>query len=216
MKRFIAITSMIALGVFAFSTYSSAIAIKDIKPGENVFKYIERVKGSFDQTLYQQVIGAANAFKEGDQSIDVAADDNASRENARKLLSNTTIKDLTEHPLLNDSLYKFIAQSIDSAQYDKIKDWTMGKMKTFLLTKPEAEIKSVMYGMNSEVVGCMPKLMSNQELITVDKKIFNPLPGTKIGAKGYLSARIQPIPPLMIPRKLSGRHLMASPMQWAI
>ncbi len=71
MKRFIAITAMIALGVFAFSTYSSAIAIKDVKPGEDVFKYIERVKGSFDQTLYQQVIGAANAFKEGDQAIGV-------------------------------------------------------------------------------------------------------------------------------------------------
>ena len=202
MKRFIAITAMIALGVFAFSTYSSAIAIKDVKPGEDVFKYIERVKGSFDQTLYQQVIGAANAFKEGDQAIGVCADDNISRENARKLLANTKIKDITEHPLLNDNLYKFIAQATDSAQYEKIKDWTMGKMKTFLLTKPEAEIKAVMYGMNSEVVGCMPKLMSNQELIAVDKKIFNPLPGTKIGAKGYLSARIQPNSPTDDPEEI--------------
>jgi ethanolamine ammonia-lyase large subunit len=195
MKRIVAITTMIALGVFALSTYCSAVAIKDVKPGEDVFKYIERVKGSFDQTLYQQVIGAGNAFKEGDQAIGVAADDNASRENARKLLSNTKIKDITDHPLLNDGVYKFIAQSVDTAQYDKIKDWSMGKMKTFLLTKTESEIKAVMDGMNSEVVGCMPKLMSNQELIAVDKKIFNPLPGTKIGAKGYLSARIQPNSP---------------------
>jgi len=195
MKRFFLITAIIALGVFAFSTYSSAVAIKDVKPGEDVFKYIERVKGSFDQTLYQQVIGAANAFKEGDQAIGVGADDNASRENARNLLANTKIKDITEHPLLNDSLYKFIAQSTDSAQYDKIMDWTMGQMKTFLLTKTEAEIKAIMYGMNSEVIGCLPKLMSNQELITVDKKIFNPLPGSKLGAKGYMGARIQPNSP---------------------
>ncbi|MCX5903230.1 MAG: ethanolamine ammonia-lyase [Proteobacteria bacterium] len=193
---------MIALGVFAFSTYSSAIAIKAVKPGEDVFQYIQQVKGSFDQTLYQQVIGAANAFKEGDQAIGVGADDNASRENARKLLANTKIKDITEHPLLNDSLYKFIAQSVDAAQYDKIKDWTMGQMKTFLLTKPEAQIKAVMFGMNSEVVGCLPKLMSNQELIAVDKKIFNPLPGTKIGAKGYLSARIQPNSPTDDPEEI--------------
>ena len=202
MKRIILITAILALGVFAFSTYSGAVAIKDIKPGEDVFQYVQRVKGSFDQTLYQQVIGAGNAFKEGDQAISVAADDNASRENARKLLANTKIKDITEHPLLNDNLYKFIAQSTDSAQYDKIKDWTMGKMKTFLLTKSESEIKSVMYGMNSEVVGCMPKLMSNQELIAVDKKIFNPLPGTKIGAKGYLSARIQPNSPTDDPEEI--------------
>jgi len=202
MKRFIAITAMIALGVFAFSTTSSAVAIKDVKPGEDVFKYIERVKGSFDQTLYQQVIGAANAFKEGDQAIGVGADNNTTRENARKLLANTKIKDITDHPLLNDSLYKFIAKSVDAAQYDKIKDWTMGQMKTFLLTKPEAQIKAVMFGMNSEVVGCIPKLMSNQELISVDKKIFNPLPGTKIGAKGYLSARIQPNSPTDDPEEI--------------
>jgi len=202
MKRIILMTVMIAVGVFAFSTNSGAIAIRDVKPGEDVFKYIQRVKGSFDQKLYQQVIGASNAYKEGDQTIGVAADNNASRENARKLLANTKIKDLTNHPLLNDDLYKFIAKSINSAQYNKIKDWTMGKMKTFLLTKPESEIKAVMFGMNSEVVGCLPKLMSNQELITVNKKIFNPLPGTKIGAKGYLSARIQPNSPTDDPEEI--------------
>ena len=202
MKRTIAITAMIALGVFAFTTYCSAIAIKDVKPGEDVFKYIERVKGSFDQTLYQQVIGAANAFKEGDQAIEVAADNEISRQNARKLLANTKIKDISEHPLLNDDLYKFSVKSVDSAQYDKIKDWTMGKMKAYLLAQPEKEIKAVMYGMNTEVVGCMPKLMSNQELIAVNKKIFTPLPGTKIGAKGYLSARIQPNSPTDDPEEI--------------
>ena len=129
---------MLFFGVLAFSTNSDAITIKDVKPGEDVFKYITRVKGSFDQKLYQQVIGAANPFKEGDKTIGVAADTDASRENARKLLANTKIKDITNHPLLNDDLYKFIAKSTNSAQYNKIKDWTMGQMKTFLLTKSEA------------------------------------------------------------------------------
>ena len=44
--------------------------------------------------------------------------------------------------------------------------------------------------------------MSNQELIAVNKKIFNPLPGTKIGAKGYLSARIQPNSPTDDPEEI--------------
>jgi ethanolamine ammonia-lyase large subunit len=202
MKRFLLFTAMLFFGVLAFSANSWAITIKDVKPGEDVFKYVQRVKGSFDQVLYQQVIGASNAFKEGDKTIGVGADNNASRENARKLLANTKIKDITNHPLLNDDLYKFIAKSINSAQYEKIKEWSMGKMKTFLLTKKESEIKAVMFGMNSEVVGCLPKLMSNQELIAVDKKIFNPLPGTKIGAKGYLSARIQPNSPTDDPEEI--------------
>jgi ethanolamine ammonia-lyase large subunit len=202
MKRFLLFAAMFFLAVLAFGTNSDAITIKDVKPGEDVFKYITRTKGAFDQKLYQQVIGASNAFKEGDKTIGVAADNDASRENARKLLANTKIKDITNHPLLNDDLYKFIAKSINSAQYNKIKDWTMGQMKTFLLTKTEPEIKAVMFGMNSEVVGCLPKLMSNQELISVNKKIFNVLPGTKIGAKGYLSARIQPNSPTDDPEEI--------------
>ena len=165
------------------------------KTGEDVFAYITRQKGSFDQTLYRQVIGSSNAFKEGDETIAVGASDEKSRQNARSLLSNTKIKDLHEHPLHVDDLQKLIWQTTDKAQYDKIKNWTMGELKEFLLTKSEAEIKGIMYGLNSETIGCIPKLMSDEELIKLDQKIFNPLPGTKIGSKGYLSARIQPNSP---------------------
>jgi len=209
MKRIMVIAVMLMCGMLAFNVNSYAITIKNVKSGEDVFKYVQRTKGSFNQVLYQQVIGASNAFKEGDKTIGVAADTNASRENARKLLSNTKIKDLSTHPLLNDDLYKFSAKSVNAAQYQKIKDWTMGKMKAFLLAKSEAEIKSVMYGMNSEVVGCLPKLMSNKELIAVNKKIFNPLPGTKMGAKGYLSARIQPNSPTDDPEEIQWQVLSA-------
>ncbi|NVN92150.1 MAG: ethanolamine ammonia-lyase [Desulfuromonadales bacterium] len=209
MKRIMVIAVILMCGMLAFNANSYAITIKNVKSGEDVFKYVQRTKGTFDQVLYQQVIGASNAFKEGDKTIGVAADTNASRENARKLLANTTIKDLTQHPLLNDDLYKFSAKSVNAAQYEKIKDWTMGKMKAFLLAKSEAEIKSVMFGMNSEVVGCLPKLMSNKELIAVNKKIFNPLPGTKMGAKGYLSARIQPNSPTDDPEEIMWQVMSA-------
>jgi ethanolamine ammonia-lyase large subunit len=193
---------IVCLGVFCLSTYCGAITIKDVKPGEDVFGYITRVKGTFDQTLYQQVIGASNAFKEGDVAIAVGADNEATRQNARALLKNTKIKDLHEHPLLADSLQKFIWESTDMAKYEKVKGWTMGQLKDFLLTKTEPEIKAIVDGLNSEVIGCVPKLMSNQELIKVDSKIFYPLPGTKIGAKGYLSARIQPNSPTDDPEEI--------------
>jgi ethanolamine ammonia-lyase large subunit len=172
-----------------------AIMVEEVTPGEDVFAYITRVKGSFDQTLYQQVIGAANDFKEGDQAIWVGAADEATRKNARALLTNTKIADLYEHPLLVDNLQRLIWQTTDQAQYAKVKDWTMGQLKEFLLTKPEPEIKSVMNGLTSDTIGCVPKLMSNQELIALGRKVFNVLPGTKMGAKGYMGARIQPNSP---------------------
>jgi len=198
----IIVAGIICLGFISLSTYCEAITIKEVKPGEDVFAYITRIKGAFDQTLYRQVIGAANAFKEGDQALGVAADDNISRENARKLLANTKIKDLHAHPLLADNLQKFLWQTTDPDKYNKIKNWTLGQLKDFLLTKSEAEIKEIMGGLNSEVIGCIPKLMSNQELIAVDKKIFNPLPGRKIGAQGYMSARIQPNSPTDDPEEI--------------
>ncbi len=116
------------------------VTIKDAKQGEDVFAYISRVKGGFDLTLFQQVIGAANAFKEGDQAIGVGAKNDADRENARKLLANTKIRDLYEHPLLEDDLQKLIWRTTDQAQYAKVKDWTMGELKAFLLKSSEAEI----------------------------------------------------------------------------
>jgi len=198
MKRKLGIFILLCCTFAAYlcaGTDCGAVTIRDVKPGEDVFGYIQRVKGSFDQTLYQQVIGASNAFKEGDETIGVGADDGKTRENARALLANTKIKDLYEHPLLADDLQKLIWQTTDAGQYGKVKDWTMGQLKEFLLTKSEAEIKAIMHGLTSETIGCVPKLMSNQELIAFDSKIFNSLPGTQIGAKGYLSARLQPNSP---------------------
>jgi ethanolamine ammonia-lyase large subunit len=171
------------------------VSITEVKAGQDVFAHISQVKGGFDQTLYRQVIGASNALKEGDETIGVGAGDEKTRQNARSLLANTKIKDLYEHPLLVDDLQKLIWQTTDQAQYEKVKGWTLGELKDFLLTKSEAEIKGIMHGLTSEVIGCVPKLMSNEELTALNQKIFNPLPGTKIGAKGYLGARIQPNSP---------------------
>jgi ethanolamine ammonia-lyase large subunit len=185
----------IGLAVAFLAGTAGAVVIRDIQPGEDVFAYVERTNGGFDQTLYQQVVGAANAFKEGDEAIGVAADDDATRENARKLLANTRIKDLLEKPLFVDNLFSLITNTTDPAQYAKVKDWTMGELKDFVLTKSQAEIKSIMYGLHSDIIGNVVKLMSNDELTRVGQTVFNPLPGSRLGAKGYFGARIQPNSP---------------------
>ena len=159
------------------------IAISEIKQNEDVFAYISRVKGGFDQTLYQQVIGAANDFKEGDLTIGVGAKDEATRKIARKLLANTKIKDLYDHPLLVDDLQKLIWKTTDQAQYEKVKDWTMGELKTFLLTKSESEIKGIMNGLTSDTIGCVPKLMTNDELIALIRRYSTSCPAPRWGQK---------------------------------
>ncbi len=190
------IAGVVCLYILSLNVFCGAVTIKDVKPGDSVFKYVERIKGEFDQTLYQQVIGAANPYKEGDEAIGLAADDETSRVKARELLANTKIKDIHEHPLFEDNLQKLIWGNVDQAQYKTVKEWTMGELKTFILTKPEADIKAIMHGLDSDVIGCVTKLMSNEELIKVGQTVFVALPGSQIGAKGYLSARVQPNSPL--------------------
>lgn len=170
-------------------------SLADVQPGEDLFSYIERRKGAFDATLYKQVLGAANAFKEGDELIGVAAADDASRAAARKLLANTRLRDLDAHPPLEDDLFRFLQKSVNAASAAKSAPITLGDLKQLLLTESEDAIRPLLPGLSSDAIGCLVKLLSDDELIAIGQKIFNPLPGSQIGAKGYLGARIQPNSP---------------------
>lgn len=167
----------------------------DALPDESIFQYVKRISGKFDPALYRFLIGAANPYKEGDDALGVAADGDTMREKARNLLSNTKIPEIHEHPLFEVIQQKLIWKTTDTARYEKVKNWTMGQLKDFLLKSPESGIKGIMWGLNSDVIACITKLMSNAELADFGKKVFNPLPGSNIGAKGYMGARIQPNSP---------------------
>jgi len=160
---------------------------------EDIFSYINRVTGKMDKTLYRQIIGSANEFKEGDLTLGISAASEDSRQNARELLSNTKIGDLKKNSLFTDELYQLIQKTTDAN--DKLDDWTMGKLKSFILNQPELEIKEIMSALSSDVIACLVKLMTNDELIQIGQKVFNPIQGTKIGSKGYMSARVQPNSP---------------------
>lgn len=174
---------------------SMGVYIPEVEPGEDLFGYIRRKTGGFDQALYQRVIGAANEYKEGDEILGVSAADEASRQNARRLLSNTRIGELHMRPLFSDEFYARLLTTVDAQAAQRTAGWTLGELRAFLLSSDEAAIKGIMVGLSSDTIGCVIKLMSNEDLIAVGKKVFNPLPGTQIGARGYMGARIQPNSP---------------------
>ncbi|TRZ46488.1 ethanolamine ammonia-lyase subunit EutB [Robertkochia solimangrovi] len=170
----------------------SKVFIEPLK-GEDLFSYLDRTNGSFNMLQYKQLLGAANEFKEGDQTLQVAALNESSRSFARELLGNTKIKDLDLHPVYKDELLNFIHTS--TANNEEVGTWTMNELKRFILSQPEYEIKSIMPALSSDVIACLVKLMSNEELITIGQKVFNPLPDSNIGSKGYMGARVQPNSP---------------------
>ncbi|RKH80958.1 ethanolamine ammonia-lyase subunit EutB [Corallococcus sp. AB045] len=178
------------------------VRIPDVLPHEDVLDYVQRLRGGFDARLYQQVLGAANAFKEGDEAIGVAAADEESRRNARTLLSRTRLDDLHAHPPFEDRLYVFNLEAWDAARWKRVADWTLGRLKGFLLTAPEPQVHDALDGLPSDVIACVVKLMSDAELKTVGGRIFHPLPGSRVGAKGYLGARLQPNSPTDHPEEI--------------
>ncbi|MBK9258765.1 MAG: ethanolamine ammonia-lyase subunit EutB [Polyangiaceae bacterium] len=171
------------------------VCIPEILPGEDVFAYVERRKGTFHHEFYKAVIGAANEYKEGDDALGISADNQTTRDNARTLLANTKIGALADKPMVSDEVYKLVMGATDAAVLDANREMTMAALKDFLLTKPEADIKALMVGLPSDIIGMIVKLMTNDELIKIGQTVFNPLPGTNIGAKGYMGARIQPNSP---------------------
>src|SRR6185295_1927922 len=176
-------------------TTPARVSIPDPRTGEDVFAWLARVHGGYDVVKYRQVLGAANPYKEGDEAQGLAASDEASRENSRRLLANTTVRSLLAHPIYQDEVATFADARVDPVSRRRIESWTLGELARFLLDQPEPQIKSVMPGLSSDVIGCLVKLMSNDDLIAVGRKVFNPLPGTNLGARGYMGVRTQPNSP---------------------
>ena len=174
---------------------AAGVRVSGVREGEDVFSYVRRVRGHFDRTLYRQVIGAANDPKEGDQILGVAAADGDSRRRARSLLANTPACRIAAEPLFHDALHARLQADLDPAARRKVADRTLGELRDLLLRREQGEFSDMLDGLGSDVIGCLVKLLGEEDLIAVGAKIFHPLPGTQIGAKGYLGARIQPNSP---------------------
>ena len=172
---------------------SGGILLQQPKRAEDIFSYIDRVHGNFNITTYKQILGAANAFKEGDQSLHIGAANETSRTYAQQLLGNTTIGNLNRHNVYTDELLEYIQRSLTHNPI--IQNWTLQTLKDTVLRTSEEEIKSITPSLSSDIIASLVKIMTNDELITVSKKVFNPLPNSKIGSKGYMGARVQPNSP---------------------
>ena len=165
------------------------------KPNEDAIAYVHRIRGKWDIDLYRKLLGLANEWKEGDAIVGVAANSGQDRDSARSLLSNTRLSQIDAHPPFEDRLFAVLRETIDSASASRTSEWTLEELKSALLERTEEEIHAIRKGLSSDVIACVVKLMSNTELISLGSKVFNLLPGSQLGSKGYMGARIQPNSP---------------------
>lgn len=162
---------------------------------QNLVTWVQETAGKWDPLLYCRMLGAANEFKEGDAIIGVAAKDEAERRLARDLLSRTTLAAIDQHPPYVDELSEFLKTGVDQTSQAAMSHLTLAELRTLLLTRPEEELHRIRRGLSSDVIACVVRLMTNEDLVLLGSRLFNSLPGSQIGAKGYLGARIQPNSP---------------------
>ncbi|MBL8811395.1 MAG: ethanolamine ammonia-lyase subunit EutB, partial [Planctomycetaceae bacterium] len=163
--------------------------------GTDLVAWVQEAAGKWDQSLYCRMLGAANEFKEGDAIVGVAAQDDAQRRLARDLLARTTLAAIDQHPPYQDELWEFLKSGVDPEIQNSLAQLTLAELRTLLLTRPEDELHRIRRGLSSDVIACVVRLMTNEELILLGSRLFNALPGSQIGAKGYLGARVQPNSP---------------------
>jgi hypothetical protein len=150
---------------------------------------------------YRRILGNANAFKEGDRTVGVASLTEESRREARELLGRTTLGTVDAHPVFTDEQF-LLCNEVDETVRAAMRDWSLNDLKRFVLSASHDEVQAAMKGLSSDVIGCLVRLMTNEELIALGSRIFNVVPGTQIGAKGYLGARIQPNSPTDLPEDI--------------
>jgi ethanolamine ammonia-lyase large subunit len=175
------------------SPINQAVALDNAQNGEDIFSYIQRIKGSFDPSLYKRLIGNANEFKEGDFIAGIAAVNETDRNIARELIANTLLIDVFSHPVFQDEQYNLIQSSTEVNK--DVLSLNFRQLKNLLIESKEDSIKHIMPSLSSDIIALVVKLLSNDELIGISSKVFNPLPNSNIGAKGYVSARVQPNSP---------------------
>ena len=206
---------------FASQSSSSAAAVQFVElpprlsSTEDLFHYVKRVSCSESldfrtsppsSVLFRKVLGYANPYKHGDETLSVASPSASSRSVARELIGGTTVRDIDQYPAHRDQLYELCCE-VDERVRESVKDCTISDLKFHLLSSPEP--KSVLPGLTSDVIACIVKTCTDDELKQIGGRVFNVLPGSKLGSPGYFGARVQPNSPTDDPSDIEMQCLNA-------
>lgn len=146
----------------------------------------------------KDVMAKANEQKSGDVLAGLAAETDSERIAAKEVLANMLMSDLREHPAVDydiDDVTRMDQDGVDAAQYNRIKNMTVGEFREWLLSydTTEADIKGAMRGMTAEMVAGVAKIMSNLDLVYAAHKIHVESEcNTVAGRRGTFSTRLQP------------------------
>jgi len=153
---------------------------------------------TFEFKDVKEVLGKANEIKSGDILAGIAAADAAERIAAKRVLSELTLQDLRNNPVVPleiDEVSRIIDADVNESAYQEVKNWSVAELREHIL-KTETDndgISHLRRGLTSEMVAATAKLMSNLDLVMAASKIRNFAHcNTTVGRPGCLAARLQP------------------------
>jgi ethanolamine ammonia-lyase large subunit len=139
----------------------------------------------------------ANEFKEGDQLVG-GADDARVREDARRSIGALRLGEVVSGAFVDDGVSEALERSLNAQSLVEVSGLTVAELKQILLSSAGAGwVRRYRSGLRSEVIAAVVKVMTESELSTVARAIFNPHPGesTTVGSPQHLGSRIQPNSP---------------------
>lgn len=146
----------------------------------------------------KDILAKAGDARSGDVLAGVAAQNSQERVAAKHVLSEITIGDIRENPVIpyeEDCVTRVIQDGINETAYQHVKNWTVSQLREYILSDDTtvADIDFVRKGLTSEVVAAVAKICSNADLIYGAKKMpVVKRANTTIGLPGTFSARLQP------------------------
>lgn len=146
----------------------------------------------------RELLAKASPLRSGDQLAGIAADSAEQMVAAKMALAELPLRQFlneTVIPYESDEVTRLIVDSHDAAAFAQVASLTVGEFRDWLLSDQATaqHLAQLAPGLTPEMVAAVSKLMRNQDLILVAKKInvTTRLRNT-IGLPGRFSVRLQP------------------------
>ncbi|NRB24082.1 ethanolamine ammonia-lyase subunit EutB [Shewanella sp.] len=146
----------------------------------------------------KEVLAKASELRSGDVLAGVAADTAQERVAAKHVLSEMTLNDLRENPVVSyesDIITRIDQDSLNQSVFQEIKNWSVSELREYILsdTPSHEEFERLRKGLTAEMVSAVAKLSSNSDLMYGGKKLpVVTKANATVGLPGHFSCRLQP------------------------
>ncbi|MBT0670717.1 ethanolamine ammonia-lyase subunit EutB [Novosphingobium profundi] len=159
------------------------------------------------------VLACASPLRSGDVLAGLAAENAEQRVAARWVLADLPLTVFLEDLLIpaeRDEVTRLILERHDARAFAPIRHLTVGGLREWLLdeTTQSDALRSVARGITPEMAAAVSKVMRNQDLVAVSRKVeVTTSFRNTIGLSGRLSTRLQPNDPTDSPRGIAAAIL---------